>query len=78
MNNIKSPKKIEMILDEIGGMLTDEQRWYLQKHFKQQLKQAFVHGIMSGPNGNFDKYYEQKYALDLFTRCRLLNISRMS
>jgi hypothetical protein len=43
-------------------MLTDEQRWYLQKHFKQQLKQAFVHGIMSGPNGNFDKYYEQKYA----------------
>ena len=61
MNNTKSPKKIEMILQEIGGVLTDEQKLYLQRHFKQQLKQAFVHGIMSGPDGNFDKYYEQKY-----------------
>ena len=61
MSANKSPKKIEMILEEIGGVLSDEQKLYLQRHFKQQLKQAFVHGIMSGPNGNFETYYTQKY-----------------
>lgn len=61
----KSPKKIELILEEIGGILTDEQKLCLQKHFKQQLKQAFVHGIMSGANGNFETYYEQKYDINI-------------
>jgi hypothetical protein len=32
----KSPKKIELILEEIGGILTDEQKLCLQRHFKQQ------------------------------------------
>ena len=58
----RPPKKIDLILEEIDNVLTDEQRLCLQKHFKLQLKQAFVHGIMSGANGNFDTYYEQKYA----------------
>ena len=57
----KSPKKIELVLEEIGGVLTHEQKLCLQRHFKLQLKQAFVHGIMSGANGNFETYYEQKY-----------------
>jgi hypothetical protein len=57
----KSPKKIELVLEEIGNVLTHEQKLCLQRHFKQQLKQAFVHGIMSGANGNFENYYEQKY-----------------
>lgn len=53
--------EIENILTKIGEKLSNEDRLYLQRHFRQQLKQAFVHGIMSGPNGNFDSYYEQKY-----------------
>lgn len=59
--NTTTPNEIEVILNEIGEKLSDDKKEYLQRHFKQQLKQSFVHGIMSGPNGNFETYYEQKY-----------------
>lgn len=62
MKENPTPNEIENILAKIGEKLSGEDRLYLQRHFRQQLKQAFVHGIMSGPNGNFDTYYEQKYA----------------
>jgi hypothetical protein len=61
MKENPTPNEIENILAEIGEKLSDEKKLYLQRHFRQQLKYSFVHGIMSGPNGNFDKYYEQKY-----------------
>ncbi len=64
MKNTTTPAEIEIILGRLGSKLPDEDKLYLLKHFKAQLKQSFVHGIMSGPEGNFDKYYEQKYGED--------------
>lgn len=61
MKTNTTPNEIENVLTKIGEKLSDEDRLYLQRHFRQQLKHSFVHGIMSGPNGNFDIYYDQKY-----------------
>lgn len=61
MKEFTSSSELVKLLDKAGIVLSDSDRVYLQKHFKKQLKQAFVHGIMSGPDGNFERYYEQKY-----------------
>ena len=58
----RTSSELIKLLEKAGVTLSDTDRLYLQKHFRMQLKQAFVHGIMAGPDGNFDKFYEQKYS----------------
>lgn len=57
----KNEPEIQRILEKVSNCLTDSERLCMERHFKNQMKQSFVHGIMSGPDGNFEKYYEQKY-----------------
>ena len=54
-------KEIGRILKQLSECLPDNDKLLLERHFRYQLKQSFVHGIMAGPDGNFDKYYKQKY-----------------
>jgi hypothetical protein len=61
MKNKSTVSEIERILQDTNTHLSDTDRVYLQRHFREQLKQAYVHGIIDGPNGNFNNYYEQKY-----------------
>lgn len=61
MKELHTSSELDRLLTNAGVVLSESDKQYLRKHFKHQLKQAFVHGIMSGPNGNFETYYEQKY-----------------
>lgn len=57
----KNELEIQRILDKLNICLSIEDQLCLERHFRNQIKQAFVHGIMSGPNSSFDNYYKQKY-----------------
>jgi hypothetical protein len=61
MKNKSTVSEIERILYDAHTQLSDRDKIYLQRHFREQLKQAYVHGIIDGPDGNFNNYYEQKY-----------------
>ncbi len=61
MKQVSTSSELSRLLEKAETVLSESDKAYLQKHFKHQLKQAFVHGIMSGPDGNFETYYEQKY-----------------
>jgi hypothetical protein len=45
----------------IWASTPEKYRVKARRLMREMLRQAYVHGIIDGPNGNFNTYFEQKY-----------------
>lgn len=56
-----TPDEMAEIWSAILTSISEEHGIKARRLIREMLRQAYVHGIIDGPNGNFNNYFEQKY-----------------
>jgi hypothetical protein len=56
-----TPDEMAEVWTAVWASTPEEYRVKARRLMREMLRQAYVHGIIDGPNGNFNNYFEQKY-----------------